>query len=1184
MGVFRAGGKSDIPALFNFVLRSWDPSKTDFELSEIPDAFEDDTKKAKEKLIASFSAGSIESDNALAGGAVEVGLKQRIATNERFLLYIKNGYPEEAARRAIEYLETDGPLTGGSEEKLEKMYDQFDQAITPKIPPGTYEETYFTNYEFRKTFGDAFSINSAMGDYTDQIYMAWRSGLGQSGTGFTNVTNSSEEAVKWMVYYMYYERARITVAWVSSEGDGITDIPDAIANRAEYKRLLAKEKAGTLNNIEEAMQLEALREAAAKGDLTNIDEIEGIEDVATRLRFSEQTILMRNLKSFASNYTSLLGARKEKYKKTYLMFGEPSEMVNKLTLKPGMSTFLNFRTDQISQLAPKFKLYQVTYDKDNKNPRETEYKFANKNNIRGEKPKTANILESRGREAVGVKSFEWKYIGTNPATARNDLTAQLNLYFQSFDDLFQERIAVDKNGSVYNYRYVDLILRNPILEGQDEEKSCTIPADSRPDSEKQKPEKFETKIIVGWNFRGTELEKKVKADSAKANSGTSIITDLSYFNEVLFMTLIDHEFGIEEDGTFNLTITYRARLDALMQDKRSDILATTNIIKARATFDNEIAAAQKKCEQSEAQQEALKRLKDDYEEQKNIFRMKSYQSIINELNGAGEDQSNSKSPKVYHISIDLAKFAASGRDLGKSENFLYKENTSGISVGTEFITQTLGAKLSENGQTQARTITGAQMVKNNMQTTVDNISTVSATTGIDNPLEIVGAVPAAIALAGPALVLNGISVAGSTINDMHTNSVISSFEVDGELAEEDINEYLRTTVDIVDGKYNIHYFFFGDLIELLAMRVLGEKRQMAISAAALPGVAQENLSTEQLDNIRILLGTMEWFPRAEGSTQAPYRVNIAALPISLMVYKNFMLRRVVAKKRDIFSLLDFIRDFLKYLLDDVLGANSEDSDESLKLDVEIKSSVLTMPGKPTGINGNLNADPIQEKILENEGKNLGLSPEAQKGGTSKGLTLDLDLINEENTIIPYGDPESNSAARAYHYLTVYVENKTPSHLRGYEEDDRRAGIYHFHIGGSKGIFKRASFKKTDATYLREARFTNQHYNPLATLSNVYDVDMEMFGNTIFYPGQYLFINPFGLGKSLGVPWDCNSFSNIMGLGGYHLVTEVSSVMDEDGFSTSVQARYETSGDGKKYDSRSDTSSPNCEAPPATEIK
>lgn len=1135
------------------------------DLSFLSIALTDYIRKLNQQIESSYEEDNIKKENPTAAGASEVGLKQLRDSFVRYQKYIAAGLVEKAATKMIYYLSNPD-----DEKALDDLYTSWDSIIDPIIPDNPYEKTYFTRQEFRKTIWDNFTVFATSMDFTNQLYYSWQTGKVNSLFGNNTWLDrpDKESAVRWLIHFMYYERAVLSISWYNEEGDGITDIPDAIANRSEYKELLEKQERGEALTLDEALRLKQLREAAKAGDFTNIEDIDSIEDVDKSLRFSEQTILMRNLKSLAENYTALVKKREKKYEKTYLMYGKPSEMVNKLTLKPGMSTFLNFRTHEISQLAPKFRLYQIVYNENNKFVREVEHKFANKNNITSGDLTQASILESRGREAVGVKSFEWEYVGTNPVTARNDLKAKLEIYFQSFDDLFEKRTSIDRNGKSYSYRYVDLILRNPENEAEDEQRSCSVSADSDQTSEQKKIEKFETKIIVGWNFKGTDLENKVRGDNEH-------ISDLSYFNEVLFMTLIDHEFGIEEDGTLTLSITYRARLDALLQDKRADILATTNIISRRAKFENQIKKLQKECEKSEQTRESLKKLKDEYEERKKKFRQESYQSIVDDLSGNGEVKTY---PRLFHVGIDVAKFVEAGYKLDDAEEYLYDKDTAGITVGTEKIQKSLAEKISNSAQIGPKSISEKQMVQNQVNTVNDTMQTISTTTGIDTPGEAIAASPLVLTPIGAALSMYSAYQSGAQLySDYQTNSEIASFEETGEIPE-DINKFLRTTVDIQDGVYNIHYFFFGDLVELLAQRVLNPTRQNELTKN------DATLPQEALDNIKVILGTMEWFPRAKGSAQTPYRVNLGALPISLMVFNNFMIRRVLAKKRDVYSLLDFIRDFMRYMLDEILGANSEE-DSAIKMDLEVKSTVLTMPGKPVGVGSKETIDPIASKILENQANNINLSPEAQAGGSIAGLTIDLDTITEKNTIVPYTNPESNSANRAYHYLTIYVENKSPLHLRGIQEFDRQAGIYHFHIGENRSIFKRANFKKTDAPYLREARFVEESYNPLSTLANVYDVDIEMFGNTIFYPGQYLFINPFGLGKSIGLPWDCNSMSNIMGLGGYHLVTGVNSVMDEDGFSTNITARFEYSGDGRaKKDSRTDAETPNCSNVEATEIK
>ena len=48
-------------------------------------------------------------------------------------------------------------------------------------------------------------------------------------------------------------------------------------------------------------------------------------------------------------------------------------------------------------------------------------------------------------------------------------------------------------------------------------------------------------------------------------------------------------------------------------------------------------------------------------------------------------------------------------------------------------------------------------------------------------------------------------------------------------------------------------------------------------------------------------------------------------------------------------------------------------------------------------------------------------------------------------------------------------------------------------------------------YLREARFYNQGNYGLLQLGAVYNVQLELFGNTLFYPGMEVFVDPRGFG-------------------------------------------------------------------------
>ena len=121
---------------------------------------------------------------------------------------------------------------------------------------------------------------------------------------------------------------------------------------------------------------------------------------------------------------------------------------------------------------------------------------------------------------------------------------------------------------------------------------------------------------------------------------------------------------------------------------------------------------------------------------------------------------------------------------------------------------------------------------------------------------------------------------------------------------------------------------------------------------------------------------------------------------------------------------------------------------------------------------------------------------------------------------------------------------------------------HFTIGLDRGILKTAKFNKTDMQYIREARFfQNQGVDGLLQLAAVYSVDLKLFGNCLLYPGMEIFVNPFSLGGEQFMPQNKDSVANKLGLGGYHLVTRVSSEITAGSFNTDVKALFVYSGDG-----------------------
>jgi hypothetical protein len=164
--------------------------------------------------------------------------------------------------------------------------------------------------------------------------------------------------------------------------------------------------------------------------------------------------------------------------------------------------------------------------------------------------------------------------------------------------------------------------------------------------------------------------------------------------------------------------------------------------------------------------------------------------------------------------------------------------------------------------------------------------------------------------------------------------------------------------------------------------------------------------------------------------------------------------------------------------------------------------------------------------------------------------------------------ETVSISEFYNYMLLYPSyNSLKTVGVGDEEQDLNRGVYHMHIGARAGLVKNIKFAKTDMQFIRESRFMNQGTDGLLQLGAVYKVTIDMVGNTIFYPGMEVFVNPMGLG---GVNWDPTqgnlnggeaSIANKLGFGGYHLVTRVNNSISSGKFNTTVEAQWHYSGDG-----------------------
>jgi hypothetical protein len=361
--------------------------------------------------------------------------------------------------------------------------------------------------------------------------------------------------------------------------------------------------------------------------------------------------------------------------------------------------------------------------------------------------------------------------------------------------------------------------------------------------------------------------------------------------------------------------------------------------------------------------------------------------------------------------------------------------------------------------------------------------------------------------------------------------------------------------------------YAGDLINQAAYHALDYEGNPEIqSKTAFSGCT--------LQNVKILLGPLQ-FRDLGGTTR---NINIADIPISLRAYGLWFKKHITNPNRSSYSLLTFIRDIIKMSLLDVFTADCFDG--AFKQPIVLKTGIMSVPMMEDG------TTPIHNRIQSAGIKNY--SSPVQHGapapiwfpqGTQESIKWTTGLTLAGNRL-PLGTLTTqhplhqinvwDEAVNMIHYVYVYAESAEPSvDLTGDFNDDKTRGIYHLYMGAEKGLVKGIKFSKTDQPYLREQRFQETSLNPLNELAAVYKADVRMVGSTMFYPGQYVFINMMPIGQDMGHPGDDHgldghgSYANQLGLGGYHLVTKVTNEITSDNqFETNLQCLWDNSGDGR----------------------
>lgn len=262
-----------------------------------------------------------------------------------------------------------------------------------------------------------------------------------------------------------------------------------------------------------------------------------------------------------------------------------------------------------------------------------------------------------------------------------------------------------------------------------------------------------------------------------------------------------------------------------------------------------------------------------------------------------------------------------------------------------------------------------------------------------------------------------------------------------------------------------------------------------------------------------------------GTAEAPEelrRMNIADIPISLHTYQKFMYDTLVNSDRNTYVVPQFLESCLMKggLLDKAMAEWAQ---------AGIARNVIST--SPEFTSNTFSGPQLRSSVFSGGRLSTSDVPSPQKAFTAGVIDDECD-----------------------YYLIYQSPTKELTKDRaGKKSTDKKRGIYHFEIGKNRGLFKNISFSRIDVPFVQEQLMTNQ-VGMYDELKMIYNANIDMVGNNLFYPGSEIFVDPGSVG--FGNPRDMNSAAYRLGLGGYYVVIGVTTSIANGVATTSLTCTHE----------------------------
>tara|TARA_R110000824_G_scaffold851_2_gene5123 strand:- start:5006 stop:8206 length:3201 start_codon:yes stop_codon:yes gene_type:complete len=781
--------------------------------------------------------------------------------------------------------------------------------------------------------------------------------------------------------------------------------------------------------------------------------------------------------------------------------GHPQEIVAKITKKEGLKEFFDIRPDQLALLMPRIRLFKSKHQPDHPDYKVIEFPFSTH----------GGLLSSKGArgDGAGIKSFELNYHGTNPAEAESYIEASLTLFFENI-----EAFTMKRNVDGEQIGFYDLIGYLP-SDQRGRRSNATVPLSGDPDA-------YTVKVVLGWADPGTV--------TPSSPITKKLLKAIRQERRTYDLRLMGHELSFKQNGAVEVKVNYIAAIEGLLLAFDADVI----------------------------NHEAMS----DQVHQETSARLTLRRGVVSSLSVTAERLSGQDADKIKqqelqgllastqqleHLDIaEQAEISMLIEALADTEADPQKIKE--LALNVESFLETKQEELDTRIEDQAENSKG---VKNTNETNLmERYAVLMRKIADMGALKVINLSPEQIGVYLDPSILPGVPPSVEKINtdlDEETQAQIQHrfnklrdpprpFSADAsdptrfrgnaaaEAAKklEEGNKEISVVVERHQSQQGgdldelkIHFFYLGDLIKA-AFEIVHENDKKA---------------SKTLDQIKFLLGPLILKKPAKeltagGNTYKTATVRkmipLADVPISLDRFVVWFKEKVIKPMKTKYSLKSFITDVASDLVLNALGEGC------FQLEKQTGNMVTTALQVPYARGGKSRIAAGAARLSINDILDAAeLQPEKFGGGAQA----------MENILLLYHNADNESI----------FDKKT-------QEENFQKGVYPIIIGSNRGLVKEISFKKSDLPFIKAQYVTDQN-SEKGVVREPYDANIRMVGNSIFVPGQTIYIDPYLPGAGSG-----GTIAHEIGLGGFFTVVTVDHSYDRSGYETDVKARWLSFGD------------------------